>query len=138
MEVNVITDADITNRHVETKTATFKGEEPYTYEVEYGDIPITIGSETRVLTFSRLPGVSRDGYEHNWNSVERAITVKVGQGAKTYAVHATYGRPSLKRNLPADALVLYGFNALNRTAYPVGFVATRDETNIRSGYGARS
>lgn len=134
----MITDADITNRRVETKTYTYPdGTTDHSYEVEFGDIPVTIGSETRVLTFSRLAGVSRDGYEHNWNSVERAITVKVGWGVKTYAVHATIGRPSVKRNLPADALVLYGFVALNRTAYPVGFAATRDETNIRSGYGAR-
>jgi len=131
---STLTDANILNRRVETRPYSDPSEG--SYEVEYGDIPVTIGHETRVLTFSRFPGVSSDGYEHNWVSIDRSVTVKVGHGVKTYAVSACIGRPSRARNLPADALILYGFTAINRSAYPVGFAATRDETNIRSGYGA--
>lgn len=127
----MITDADIQNRRIET--VSYRDPEEGSYQVEHGDIPFTVGRETRLLHFTRLA----DGKDRHWISAGRPITVKVGRGVKTYAVAAIVGRPSGTRGLPADALVPYGFNALNRQAYPVGFAETSDETNIRSGYGAR-
>ena len=91
---------------------------------------------TQLVAFNRLTGETRSGYAHNLISDDRCVTVRVGRGIKTYAVSIVLLDISDRAGVEPGTYSMANFNALNRVAYPVGWVVDRDETNVRTGYGA--
>ena len=136
MTTNRIPESAGYDRSIETRTyAADRGHEAGSYEVELVTFDIDLAGAIRPVRFSRIhrPDITEPGRKHNLISVGRPVTVRVGRGVKTYAVSIVLLDVSHKE---PGMLAMAGFNALNRQASPIGWVDDRDETNIRSGYGA--